>query len=324
MNLMTSQRDLNKEAFLWYSLTSPEYLDRAFKRLEKADEFLKELKGAHPLARDFGPATYWGGVIEQLLESYPNVRAMLSHGEFGAAIRWCIKTGDIGRGFREQGMWMNKDQFISLLGKIDSSSEICADFLRATAMTMYFSSQGILSGEEKWTEYDRDDGYRGSSILDLEEPLAGLSQIPEYSIDLSLSCRTGQTVPWTGVWVPANDMGTAALAFARQGQIMQPKYPITHVDEDDYEYTTPIETAWHPVKPTGRMISLNEPTEMTTGRIPAGESATQTGYWFTPAKECSRRYFKQGETFPQIEGSSYGATFWQWSPNQSNPSLGTD
>ena len=56
-------------------------------------------------------------------------------------------------------------------------------------------------------------------------------------------------------------------------------------------------------------------------RIPAGKPATQNGYWFTPAKQDSRRYFKQGDVFPDIEGSSYGATFWQWSPDQSAPSL---
>ena len=56
-------------------------------------------------------------------------------------------------------------------------------------------------------------------------------------------------------------------------------------------------------------------------RIPAGNSVPRPGYWFTPAKQGSRRYFKRGDTFPVIEGSSYGATFWQWSSDQSLPSL---
>jgi hypothetical protein len=59
----------------------------------------------------------------------------------------------------------------------------------------------------------------------------------------------------------------------------------------------------------------------TQQRIPAGEPASQSGYWFTPARQGSRRYFKQGDTFPEIEGSTYGATFWQWSPDQSDPKL---
>ena len=56
-------------------------------------------------------------------------------------------------------------------------------------------------------------------------------------------------------------------------------------------------------------------------RHPAGHTCPRSGWWFTPAKEASRRHFKQDEVFPEIEGNSYGATFWQWSPDQSDPSL---
>lgn len=56
-------------------------------------------------------------------------------------------------------------------------------------------------------------------------------------------------------------------------------------------------------------------------RVAAGQAAPQSGWWFTPAKQSSRCYFKQGDTLPEIEGSSYGATFWQWSPDQSDPKL---
>ncbi|MGH8086229.1 MAG: hypothetical protein ACREPV_13305 [Lysobacter sp.] len=56
-------------------------------------------------------------------------------------------------------------------------------------------------------------------------------------------------------------------------------------------------------------------------RVPAGKDCPRSGYWFTPAKQGSRRYFKQGDVFPEIEGSTYGATFWQWSPDQSDPKL---
>ncbi|KGM52622.1 hypothetical protein N799_13410 [Lysobacter arseniciresistens ZS79] len=56
-------------------------------------------------------------------------------------------------------------------------------------------------------------------------------------------------------------------------------------------------------------------------RIEAGRLCPRVGYWFTPAKQASRRYFKQGEVFPEFEDSAYGATFWQWSPDQSAPKL---
>ncbi|MBU1364575.1 MAG: hypothetical protein KKE51_12220 [Gammaproteobacteria bacterium] len=61
--------------------------------------------------------------------------------------------------------------------------------------------------------------------------------------------------------------------------------------------------------------------EITVRRsIPGGSPCTEAGWWFTPAKPGSRRYFKQGETMPSL-GGDYGDTFWQRSPDQSAPSL---
>ncbi|MDR2187951.1 MAG: DUF1911 domain-containing protein [Azonexus sp.] len=55
--------------------------------------------------------------------------------------------------------------------------------------------------------------------------------------------------------------------------------------------------------------------------VPANHPCPETGWWFTPAKAGSRCYFTQGAIMPNIEGSAYGATFWQWSPDQSAPTL---
>ncbi|CAJ0887008.1 hypothetical protein R20233_03203 [Ralstonia sp. LMG 32965] len=54
-------------------------------------------------------------------------------------------------------------------------------------------------------------------------------------------------------------------------------------------------------------------------RCEAGEHCPQAGWWLTPAKANSRRYFKAGEVMPSFERSSYGATIWQWDIDQSGP-----
>ena len=56
-------------------------------------------------------------------------------------------------------------------------------------------------------------------------------------------------------------------------------------------------------------------------RVAGGERVPQSGWWYTPAKEGSRRYFAKDAVFPVIEGSHYGETLWQWSPDQSSPKL---
>lgn len=57
-------------------------------------------------------------------------------------------------------------------------------------------------------------------------------------------------------------------------------------------------------------------------RVPAGQPCPRSGWWHTPAQANSRRYFQQGDVFPGIDASDYGATFWLWSPDQSAPALG--
>lgn len=54
--------------------------------------------------------------------------------------------------------------------------------------------------------------------------------------------------------------------------------------------------------------------------VPGNAPCPKTGWWFTPAKAGSHRYFKQSEIMPSV-GGDYGQTFWQWSPDQSAPKL---
>ena len=50
-------------------------------------------------------------------------------------------------------------------------------------------------------------------------------------------------------------------------------------------------------------------------RVAGGEACPQAGYWFTPAKSGSRKYFEQGELMPDFR-SQYGDTIWQWDEDQ--------
>lgn len=50
-------------------------------------------------------------------------------------------------------------------------------------------------------------------------------------------------------------------------------------------------------------------------RVEGGHACVRAGYWFTPAKAGSRRYFKDGEIMPAF-GTDYGVTYWQWDENQ--------
>jgi hypothetical protein len=52
-------------------------------------------------------------------------------------------------------------------------------------------------------------------------------------------------------------------------------------------------------------------TPATANRCGAGQPCPREGWWFTPAKQDSRRYFKQGEIMPDMKSEAW-ATIWQW------------
>ena len=50
-------------------------------------------------------------------------------------------------------------------------------------------------------------------------------------------------------------------------------------------------------------------------RCEAGQPCPREGWWFTPAKAGSRRFFAQGDVMPAYS-TDYGMTIWQWDEQQ--------
>ena len=50
-------------------------------------------------------------------------------------------------------------------------------------------------------------------------------------------------------------------------------------------------------------------------RCEAGHPCPREGWWFTPAKAGSRRFFAQGEVMPAFS-TDFGMTIWQWDEQQ--------
>lgn len=273
--------------------------------------------------------------MKDLLDQYPHARKMLEAGDFSGMIAFEGGLGRVPRGFDEGNMsWMGgkADLFMK---KLDRSVGIAGNFWNAVQMSQVFRSDGYRDGSKDWHVCVPADMSIPSDgiLLHYEEPVYELVgrpiHIPEYAADTGITCKTGEVVPWTGVWVPTTGMATAALAFARQGlQIMQPAYELAReFDEDEYLETTKlVDTGWHPVKPTGRMIPLpalesangadsDASSVGGVGRCKAGQPCPSEGVWFTPAKLDSRRHFKHGEIMPLL-GEDYGLTIWQWATDQ--------
>lgn len=273
--------------------------------------------------------------MEDIIANFENARVALQAGNLDLMMRQCARMVDVPRGLSEGVQWLEGSHNVRMLDFVDRASSICSDFLDALSMSERFNNKSYKSGSKNWHyEIPDDIGICSNTILLFEksvfEILGRPSQRPEYAADTSVICKTGEIVPWTGVWVPVTGMGTAALAFARQGvQVMQPAYELAReFAEGEYlEASKVVDTAWHPVKPTGRMIPLpplagtgaaggaGSTPPASTARCESGQPCPQSGFWSTPARQNSRRRFMAGELMPAV-GGDYGATIWQWDKSQ--------
>jgi hypothetical protein len=60
----------------------------------------------------------------------------------------------------------------------------------------------------------------------------------------------------------------------------------------------------------------SSPPDTGIKRCEANHPCPRAGYWSTPAKQGSRRYFTQGEIMQDFPASRYGATIWYWDLDQ--------
>lgn len=61
---------------------------------------------------------------------------------------------------------------------------------------------------------------------------------------------------------------------------------------------------------------LNISATSSAARCEANHPCPKSGYWWTPARQNSRAYFKHGDIMPDFPNSSYGVTIWMWDTNQ--------
>lgn len=157
---------------------------------------------------------------------------------------------------------------------------------------------------------------------ELQGPLNPPATWPRYHLDSAVQVKTHDLVPESGIYLPAISDSCAQFLIAGRSA------PSAAVGFDGQQYVSKSPTLWTRVRRVeGESVSdpladLSAATEVRqSARVPGGDVCPRSGWWFTPSKAASRRYFSQGEAFPIVEGSEYGVTFWQWDVDQSHPQL---
>jgi len=263
-------RDLQLEAAIWYLFTSTDFFEAAARECEGIVDWQISVAAAQ-----FGMKC---SPNKEIVEKFRK-RA----GEFrrGAEL---ARLGDY-RFVWDIAGWIDSDVRLMIEQAPNGWTELARtpEFnggrisrLATYAGRIESALVNALTGADRFFDPDcpersnDDDGYPGDDIVDwynndvryFEQPFgcALPKLLPEYVIDTTIACQTGEKVPWTGVWYPSTGLERHSLTFAIKGLRMQPVYRVVKTTEelrtDDCMFPSPetvaVATTWHPVIPSDR------------------------------------------------------------------------
>lgn len=159
---------------------------------------------------------------------------------------------------------------------------------------------------------------------DSRGPLPDLKQWPKYRLNTGVTVITDEPVPQTGIYLPLIEDSCAQFLIADEpadkANVGYDPETMQNVSREPTQWVLVERVPGEFVDDPLANLLQDAAASLRVGRVPAGASCPQSGWWYTPAKLGSRRYFRQGEVFPRIEDSDYGDTFWLWSQDQTSPS----
>lgn len=341
------QRDLNQDAWFLYQTTSVTYYELCARLCEEFADLYNTFitgRGIHGVAR----LDHW---VSRYLTHAENIRRGIGFikngGDYMPMIDFLSAPATDYRGLVEQPLgWMSDEQrkqwdyaFARLSYACGTGSATLRNNL--TKGIHWLNRHSI--GKDK-IYLDRDDSDPGDTANAIQYAekygiVSAPTVFPKHPVDVGLYVSPGDSCPRTGVWVPKQWLDGAidfSLAFCVQGQPMQPAYrikglelnnPFAGYDDEmaaEYEATaigSPVteaaDTTWYFVS---QATDEAGPVSGFHLRCEAGETCPKSGYWITPAKSDSRRFFSQGAPMPEVV-SDYGSTIWQWDSDQSDPKL---
>ena len=152
------------------------------------------------------------------------------------------------------------------------------------------------------------------------------AELADVPAPTDITVTTGGTVTKTGIWEPEWQTEEGTLDKGCMNYLLggteaplykddwepSPKFPVTwRLIWEDTRYkdgTIPEEEAEYLAPPPVALPG----SERIKGH--ANEIVPRTGWWTTPALQGNdaRRFFAQGEPFPDIQHTAYGEVIWTW------------
>lgn len=319
-------RDLQLEAAIWYLFTSPDFFEDAARKCEETMGWFGAIAISRHVA-NFGRNNQIFDKFKQRACDFKRGAALARLGDY--ELIWgtaSAVSGDV-RGILEQPLhsWMTEAEYQEFNDVRISRLLAYAGLIESALNNAMVGAESFLDPDPDCPERgDDDEGFPGDEIVDWYNNFVNWNKGPVfsklgeprqgYAIDTSITCQTGDEIPWTGVWYPSTGLEKHSLTFAIKGLRMQPAFRVTKTKEEvradgilcPTAETVAVATTWHPVIPTG--LQTETGTELWAK---AGEPCPKAGRWQPADTDAAPRTYTVGESMADL-GTAYGITVWRW------------
>jgi hypothetical protein len=320
---MKNMRNLNLEAAIWYFFTSVEFIEDAARECDEVMGWLGKRISSKGV-ENFGRNGQVFDTLKQWAKDFKRAADLAGLGDYELA--WNMASsirGDV-RGMLELPFyaWMTEQEYQDFFStRVDNVAARATRIENALNNAMTGAESFLYPDADCPERSNDDDGYPGDEIASWyrsyfsrsSSPLS-IQKNPSYRVDTTISCKTGDEVPWTGVWYPSIGLENHSLTFAIKGLRMQPVYRVIKTKDESrsegaqipMSQTVAVDATWHPVIAD---IPPNDPQDEL--RAQAGQACPKAGIWQQVDTDAVQRRYEAGEEMANL-GSAYGFTVWRW------------
>lgn len=319
-------RNLNLEAAVWYLFASADFFEAAARECEETMGWFGALAITREVA-NFGRNNQIFDTFRTFARDFRRGAELARLGDYQTIWRTARNVSSDVRGMLEQPLhsWMTAAEYAELENiRIGGVMKYAGRIECAINNAMVKGQSFYYPNPDCPERRNDDDGYPGDDIVrwyddyvrHFKKPLVCVlpDPLPEYRIDTSVTCQTGDEVPWTGVWYPGTGLEKHSLTFAIKGFRMQPAFRVTKTKEElkaqgvvsPTPETVAVATSWHPVVPS---VPQPEPTKDLWAK--EGERCPKAGIWQPTDPGAAQRNYEAGETMASLK-SAFGYTVWRW------------
>lgn len=319
-------RNLHLEAAIWNLFTSIEFFEAAARECEETMKWFGTLAISRQTA-NFGRNNQIYDSFKRWAGDFKRGVELAKLGDYKLVWETAEHiSGDI-RGIMEQSLhsWMTEAEYQEFSRvRISRLLTYASQIARALNNAMIKGETFFRPNPDCPERRNDDDGFPGEKIVDVYKSYIGWYKdplfwnipdpLPEYVVDRSIACYTGDEVSQTGVWYPATGLERHSLTFAIKGFRMQPVFQVIKTTDElrteECMFPSPetiaVATTWHPVIPSGRHV---EPDRELQAK--AGQPCPKAGIWQPMEPGAAARAYETDEPMMNL-GSAYGLTVWRW------------